>query len=139
MGAAMGFKLERPDAVPIAAVGDGTYMFGNPTPTHFTSRAQDLPFVTVVFNNRRWAAVHRATLSMYGDGAAARAELPVFATLEPAPDYEKLVEASGGLGLRVERPEQFAPALERALQAVRRDKRQAVINVLVDVAYERTS
>jgi acetolactate synthase-1/2/3 large subunit len=139
MGAAMGFKLERPDAVPVCAIGDGTYMFGNPTPTHFVSRAQGLPFLTVVFNNRRWAAVHRATLSMYGDGASAQKEQPVFATLEPAPDYEKLVEASGGLGIRVERPDQLAPALERAMQAVRQEKRQAVLNVLVDVTYERTS
>lgn len=139
MGAAMGFRLERPDAVPVCAVGDGTYMFGNPTPTHFVSRAQGLPFVTVVFNNRRWAAVHRATLSLYGDGAAAQAQEPVFATLEPAPDYEKLVEASGGLGLRVERPDQLAPALERAMHAVRHERRQAVLNVLVDVSYERTT
>lgn len=139
MGAAMGFRLERPDAVPFAAVGDGTYMFGNPTPAHFVSAARGLPFVTVVFNNRRWAAVHRATLSMYRDGAAARQAQPVLATLEPTPDYEKLVEASGGLGLRVEHPEELPGAIERAAHAVRHEKRQAVVNVLVDIAYERTS
>ncbi|HYF20708.1 MAG TPA: thiamine pyrophosphate-requiring protein [Ramlibacter sp.] len=139
MGAAMGMRLEKPDAVAVAAVGDGTYMFGNPTPTHFTSAARGLPFVTVVFNNRRWAAVHRATLSMYGGGAAAQQEQPLLATLEPSPAYERIVEASGGLGLRVERPEELPEAMARALHAVRVEKRQAVVNVLTDVAYHRTS
>jgi acetolactate synthase-1/2/3 large subunit len=122
-----------------AAVGDGTYMFGNPTPAHFVSAARRLPFVTVIYNNRRWAAVHRATLSMYGDGAAAAQREPVFATLEPAPAYERVVEASGGLGLRVERPQDLPAALQRAVHAVRHEGRQAVVNVLTDVAYERTS
>lgn len=139
MGAAMGIRMERPDAVVFAAVGDGTYMFGNPTPTHFVSAARNLPFVTVIFNNRRWAAVHRATLSMYGAGAAAQLESPVFATLEPAPDYEKIVTASGGLGLRVETPAQLPAALARAARAVREEGRQAVVNVLTDISYERTS
>jgi acetolactate synthase-1/2/3 large subunit len=139
MGAAMGIRLERPDAVVFAAVGDGTYMFGNPTPTHFVSAARRLPFVTVIFNNRRWAAVHRATRSMYGSGAAAQAESPLFATLEPAPDYERIVEASGGLGLRVETPAQLPEALARAVHAVRHEGRQAVVNVLTEVSYDRTS
>ena len=139
MGAAMGIRLAKPEALVMACVGDGTYMFGNPTPTHFTSAARGLPFVTVVFNNRRWAAVHRATLSMYRDGAAARADTPVFATLEPSPDYERIVEASGGLGLRVETAAQLPEALARAVHAVRHERRQAVVNVLTDIAYDRTS
>lgn len=139
MGASMGIRLERPGALVVAAVGDGTYMFGNPTPTHFTSAARGLPFVTVIFNNRRWAAVHRATLSMYRDGAAANAPTPVFATLEPSPDYERIVEASGGLGLRVETAEELPAALARAVHAVRHERRQAVVNVLTDIGYDRTS
>jgi acetolactate synthase I/II/III large subunit len=139
MGAAMGMRLERPDIVPIATVGDGTYMFGNPTPAHFVSAARKLPFVTVIYNNRRWAAVHRATLSMYGDGAAARSPQPMFATLEPSPDYERIVEASGGLGLRVERAGELPAALARAVQSVRESGRQAVVNVLTDISYDRTS
>jgi acetolactate synthase I/II/III large subunit len=139
MGAAMGMRLERPGIVPIATVGDGTYMFGNPTPTHFVSAARKLPFVTVIYNNRRWAAVHRATLSMYGDGAAAHSAEPVFATLEPSPDFERIVEASGGLGLRVERADELPGAMARAVQSVRESGRQAVVNVLTDIGYDRTS
>jgi acetolactate synthase-1/2/3 large subunit len=93
----------------------------------------------VIYNNRRWAAVHRATLSMYPGGAAASLDAPTFATLEPSPDYERIVEASGGLGLRVEMPAELPGALQRAVHAVRHEGRQAVINVLTDVGYGRTS
>jgi acetolactate synthase-1/2/3 large subunit len=139
MGASLGIRLARPDATVFAAIGDGTYMFGNPTPTHFVSASRGLPFITVIYNNRRWAAVHRATLSMYPQGAAAAQPTPVFATLEPAPDYERIVEASGGLGLRVEHVSELQPAIERAVNAVRKERRQAVINVLTEATYTRTS
>ena len=52
------------------------------------------------------------------------------ANLEPSPDFEKVIEASGGYGERVETPDQLAPALERAVHAVKVDKRQALINVI---------
>jgi acetolactate synthase-1/2/3 large subunit len=139
VGAAMGVRMARPDATVFAAVGDGTYMFSNPTPAHFVSAARGLPFVTVIYNNRRWGAVHRATLSMYPDGAASKAESPVFATLEPEVAYERMVEACGGLGLRVDRADQLPGAIERAVHAVRHEGRQAVINVLTEVSYTRTS
>ncbi len=139
MGAALGARLARPESTCIAAVGDGTYMFGNPTPFHFVSRAQDLPVLTVVFNNRRWGAVHRSTLSLYPQGAAAAEEEPPFSTLEPSPDYEKLVEACGGYGERVEDPAEVPAALARALHAVRVERRQAVLNVITEINYARTS
>ena len=139
MGAALGFKLAKPDATLVVCVGDGTYMFGNPTPTHFVSRAMDLPFLTVVFNNARWAAVHRATLSMYPHGHAAKDNQPTFSCLEPSPDYEKLVEASGGYGERVSDPTELPAALKRALHAVQVEKRQAVLNVICEPVYVRTS
>ena len=137
-GMALGVKLTSPDALVVAAVGDGSYMFGNPTPAHFVSRAMDLPVLTVVFNNRRWAAVHRSTLSMYPDGMAARSENPPLSSLEPSPDYERLVEASGGLGIKVDHVDQLESALEQAVHAVRQG-RQAVVNILTEVSYVRTS
>lgn len=139
MGAALGVKLARPASTVIACVGDGAYMFGNPTPFHFVSRAQDLPVLTVVFNNRRWGAVHRSTLSLYPQGHAANEAEPPFSTLEPAPDYEMLVGASGGYGEKVEDPAQLPAALDRALKAVRNEKRQAVLNVITEIDYARTS
>ena len=139
MGAALGVKLARPEATVVACVGDGTYMFGNPTPFHFVSRAQSLPVLTLVFNNRRWGAVHRSTLSLYPRGHAAQEVEPPFSTLEPTPDYEKLVQASGGYGEKVTDPSALPAALERALHAVRTEKRQAVLNLITEIDYARTS
>lgn len=138
-GAALGVRLARPDATVIACVGDGTYMFGNPTPFHFVSRAQSLPVLTVIFNNRRWGAVHRATLSMYPQGQAAQMKEPPFSTLEPSPDYEKIVESCGGYGEKVEDAAQLPFALERALHAIRVKGLPAVLNVITEINYKRTS
>ena len=131
MGAALGLKLGRPDRRVLCAVGDGTYMFGNPTPSHFVSAALGLPTLTVILNNRMWGAVRRATLSLYPDGAASRADRPALTRLEPSPDYERVVEASGGYGEKVERAADLDGAFERALHAVDVEKRQAVLNVMV--------
>ena len=49
--------------------------------------------------------------------------------LEPAPDYHRVVEASGGYGAEVREAAALPAALERALEAVEVEKRQAVLNV----------
>ena len=60
LGAALGAKLASPDESVICCVGDGAYIFGSPTASHFVSRAYNLPVLFVVFNNRTWNAVKRA-------------------------------------------------------------------------------
>jgi acetolactate synthase-1/2/3 large subunit len=139
LGAALGAKLAAPDKTVICAVGDGAYMFGNPTPAHFVSEGMKLPVLFVVFNNARWAAVHRSTLGMYPKGAAAQAEVPPFAVLEPSPRFENVVAASGGYGIQVSEPRELMPALERALRVVREEKRQALVNVRLEAIYAKTS
>jgi len=139
LGAAVGAKLAARDKTVICTVGDGAYMFGNPTAAHFTARAMGLPVLFIVYNNARWAAVHRSTLAMYPEGAASKMQQPPFATLEPSPHFEKVAEASDGCGIRVSRPEDLMPALEKALHAVQVEKRQALINVELEVSYVKTS
>ncbi len=130
LGAALGVKLAAPERTVITAVGDGSYMFGNPTPCHFVSRAMDLPTLTVIFNNRMWNAVRLANLRLYPDGWASQADRFPLSELEPSPDYEKVVTASGGYGEKVEEARDVLPALERALKAVREEGRQAVLNMI---------
>ena len=132
LGAALGAKLAAPERRVIAVVGDGSYMFGNPTPAHLVAAALGLPTLTVILNNRMWAAVRRATLSLYPEGAAAKANRAPLTYLEPAPEYQRVVEASGGYGEKVERPDDLPAALERALAAVDDEGRQAVLNVLTE-------
>ena len=139
MGAALGVKLASPDKTVICAIGDGAYMFGNPTATHYVSEAMKLPVLFVIANNARWAAVHRSTLSTYPNGHAAATQQPPFATLEPSPRFEHVIKASGGHGERVSEPKELIPALERAMKVVREEKRQALVNVCLEVSYVKTS
>jgi acetolactate synthase I/II/III large subunit len=119
--------------VVIAALGDGSYVFSNPAACHQTAAALRLPVLTVICNNRQWAAVEWAARSVYPDGHAARGGTPVpLSGLDPAPAFEKYVEASGGHGERVTDPHELPGALERALSVVRRERRQALLNVICE-------
>ena len=129
LGAAIGVKLGQPDRRVLNVVGDGSYMFGNPTPAHFVSAAYTLPVLTVIMNNKMWGSVRKATLGLYPDGAASSANQAPLTYLDPAPAYHKIVEASDGHGEEVENPSDLPAALERAIKAVDIDKRTAVINV----------
>ena len=129
LGAGLGVKLGQQDKRVFCVVGDGSYMFGNPTPAHFVSAAYDLPLLTVIMNNKMWGSVRKATLGLYPDGAASSANQAPLTYLDPAPEYHKIVEASDGYGEEVKQPEDLPAALERGLRAVDVDKRTAVINV----------
>src|SRR6266850_872154 len=139
LGAALGAKLATPDKTVICALGDGSYMFGNPTAGHYVSEAMRLPVLFIIANNARWAAVHRSTLATYPKGHAAAMKQPPFATLEPSPRFEHVIQASGGHGERVTEPKELIPALERALKVVKEEKRQALVNVCLEVSYVKTS
>ena len=85
------------------SLGDGSYMFGNPTSCHFVSQALGIPTLTVIFNNGVWNAVRRANLRMYPNGWAAKANHFPLTELQPSPQFEVLVTACGGYGERVEK------------------------------------
>ena len=97
---------------------------------HRAGEALGLPVLTIVFNNGVWKQVRSSTEAVYPDGHAMRANRMPLTSLEPAPRYEMIVEASGGYGERVEAAEDLPAALERALHAIKREKRQALLNVL---------
>ena len=73
-----------------------------------------------------------AALEVYPDGAASRANRMPITSLEPSPRFEKVVEASGGYGERVEEPDELPAALERAMKVVKKEKRQALLNVITE-------
>jgi acetolactate synthase-1/2/3 large subunit len=129
-GAALGAKLASPDSFVVATLGDGAYMFANPMVGHWVSGTQGLPTLTIVFNNSRYGAVRRATLSMFKDGAAGENDGRSLADLDPAPAYEMLAQAQGAYAERVEKPADLPEALVRAREAVVSGKRQALLNVI---------
>src|SRR3989440_9381310 len=113
LGAALGAKLATPDKTVICALGDGAYMFGNPTAGHYVSEAMHLPVLFIIANNARWAAVHRSTLATYPKGHASEMKQPPFATLEPSPRFEHVIQASGGHGEPGSAPEKRCARLQR--------------------------
>ncbi len=126
--ASLGAKLAAPDKLVMSVLGDGAYMFANPTACHYVAQMQDLPVLTVIYNNALYGAVRRATLDMYGKGVAAEADGRLLANL-PAPSFEKIVAAHDGHGERVDRPADLPAALRRAADAVRGGQ-QALVNVI---------
>jgi len=126
--AALGAKLAAPDRLVVAGLGDGSYQFANPVACHHTAAEYGIATLTVVFNNGGYGAVERATQGMYPDGQSLRNGTPL-AWFGRMPAFEKVIEACGGYGERVEDAEQLPAALDRALAAVRGGQ-QALLNVI---------
>jgi len=119
MGAGLGAKLAAPEREVIVAVGDGSYMFGNPVPYHYVGRAENLPTLTIVANNMSWHAVRQSTLDVFPDGQAAKAKVMPRTAHTHSRDFEKVIESGGGRGQRVEERGNLLPALGRGVEAVR--------------------
>ncbi|MBO0713247.1 MAG: thiamine pyrophosphate-requiring protein [Acidimicrobiales bacterium] len=128
--AALGVQLERPDRTVIATVGDGSYLFANPAACHHAAAMHDLPVLTIVHSNAKWAAVEGAARGMYPQGHAMEEERVPLSRLDPVPAFERYAEASGGFGAVVKERAELLPTLRRALDVVKKEHRQAVVNVL---------
>src|SRR5262249_28306321 len=91
---AIAARLRHPDRPVIAALGDGT--FGFHALELDTAARYGLPVVAVVGNDARWNAEHQLQIQHYGTGRVVGCEL--------VPSrYERIAEALGGHGERVER------------------------------------
>jgi len=130
LGCALGAKLAARDRLVIGTHGDGSYMFGNPISAHYVGAEQELPVLTVIFNNQRWQAVRRATVGLHKDGYAAKSPHQPITFLDSISNYQKAVEVADGYGEKVTDPNDVMPALQRGLKAVTVEKRQAVINII---------
>lgn len=129
--AALGAQLAHPERTVVATVGDGSYLFANPPACHQTAEALGLPLLTIVMNNGLWNAVHKTTRMVYPDGFAAKVNEMPLTSLAPAPDYAMIARASRAHAERVDDPRDLPAALARALDATRRDRRQALLDVVV--------
>ena len=128
-GAAIGAKLAAPDRTVVALLGDGSYMFSQPSTVHWMARRYRTPFLQVVYNNRGWKAPRFSTLAVHPDGYAARAS-DLDLSFDPVPDYGGVAAAAGGAWTRkLSRPEEVEPALKAALAAIRNEGRAAVLDV----------
>jgi acetolactate synthase-1/2/3 large subunit len=128
--ASLGVQLESPGQIVISTVGDGAYMFANPSACHQVMATNRLPVITVICNNGRWGAVQSSALGMYPDGHTADGGISPLAVLDQSHSFELYADATGGYGQRVEDRSEFKPALEKAIDVVRNEGRHVVLNVI---------
>lgn len=128
-GAAIGAKLADPSLTVISMLGDGCYMFSQPSTVHWMARRYATPFLQIVLNNRGWKAPRFSTLAVHGQGYAAAAE-DIGVAFDPPPDHAAIAAAAGGAFARkVERASALPDALQAAMHAVKHEKRAAVLDV----------
>jgi acetolactate synthase-1/2/3 large subunit len=119
--AALGAKAGRPDARVIAIDGDGCFQMTSQELA--TSTTERIPFVTMIVNNASLGMV-RQWQELFYDERYSQVHLSY-----DVPDYVKLAEAYGAVGLRAERPEEVEPVIEKALSI---DDRSVVIDMRCD-------
>ncbi|HXC78616.1 MAG TPA: acetolactate synthase [Candidatus Acidoferrum sp.] len=124
---AMAAKLAHPDRQVILLSGDGA--FGFSAMEFDTMVRHRIPVVCVIGNNGIWALEKHPMMSLLG--------VSIAADLGPSTRYDKVVEALGGYGELVGRPDEIRPALERAF----RSGLPACINTICDpdAEYPRSS
>ena len=124
---AMAAKLAHPHRQVILLSGDGA--FGFSAMEFDTMVRHRIPVVCLVGNNGIWALEKHPMQNLIGASVAA--------DLGHKTRYDKVVEALGGYGELVERPEDIRPALDRAFKS----GLPACINVICDptAEYPRSS
>ena len=130
LGAALGAKLARPDHKVICCLGDGAYMFGVPVAAHHVAQANRLAVLFIVFTNGYWNASRQTTFNFAPDGYAARAQTVPLCEIKPSLEYEKICQAAGGYGERVTNAADLPEAIDRALEVIESENRQALLNVI---------
>lgn len=129
LGLSLGVKLGKPNQTVVTLIGDGGILYNPVLQCLGAARDFKLPTLTVIFNNRKYAAMQGMHLKMYPDGTAV--ETDVFhGTHIQAPDFTKVAESVGGYGEQVTDPEELQDALRRGLDAVN-EGRPAIIDVIV--------
>lgn len=128
---ALGLQLADRERLVLATMGDGSYMFANPTACHQVAEALQLPVVLVVTNNAEWKAVTNAVAGLYPQGYAAKANRMPLTDLAPSPDFTLVAKASRGWAEKVTNGADLPAALARAIEVATTEKRLALLDVSV--------
>jgi acetolactate synthase-1/2/3 large subunit len=129
-GAALGYRLVRPQADVAWLVGDGSFVFSVPSSLYMTAQHYGVPFLTVIYNNGGWNAVKLATDRMYGaEGQAARSG-NYHHHIGATEHLEQVAAAFGCFAIAVDSLQGLHQALAEARAAMNAGN-SAVINVLL--------
>ncbi len=128
--AAMGAKVAQPDRLVWAIDGDGCFQMTNQELA--TCTINDIPIKVAVINNSSLGMV-RQWQSLFYDGRHSFTDLNTGHTgvdqqTRMVPDFVKLAEAYGALGIRVTKPEEIDPAIKLAIET---NDRPVVIDFIV--------
>ena len=126
-GAVVGAKLAAPGRTVVSLVGDGSFLFGVPSSAQWVARRYGTPALTVIYDNRGWAAPKFSTLQVHPDGAAAAAG-DFNVSFEPEVDLPGVARAAGAYGVTVSDAGELPQVLKDAL-AIVRGGRSAVVSV----------
>ena len=129
-GAALGAKLAYPERTVFHVTGDASFCFSGPTPVYMVAKQYALPIFSVVLDNGGWGAVKGATLRVYPQGEANSAD-SFQARVASDMHYEKVAEAAGAYGERVDQASALPAAIARCLAQVKAG-RSAVLVVRLE-------
>ncbi len=107
-GYAMAAKLAKPDKPVVIVYGDGS--FGLHGLEFEAMVRQKINVIGIMGNDAAWQQIRRGQVQIYGSERAVATGLDYTR-------YDKVVEALGGHGEYVERPEDIGPAIARTLAA----------------------
>ena len=119
--AAVGAKTAKPEELVVALDGDGCFQMT--FQELITAATEDIPVKVVVFNNGGYGMVKQWQNLFYG-GRLSAVELGT-----TIPDYPKLAEAMGCVGLRVDHPGEIDAAIDKMLAV---DDRPVLLEVVTD-------
>jgi acetolactate synthase-1/2/3 large subunit len=117
--AAMGAQVGRPDRLVVLVDGDGSFVMNSQELA--TVVENQLPIKTVIINNGGHGMVRQWQDIIYGGRFQS-------IDLSASPDFVKLAEAYGAVGIRASKPNEVVPALEKAFAT----PGPVVVDVMVD-------
>ncbi|MBN9605062.1 MAG: acetolactate synthase large subunit [Actinomycetales bacterium] len=128
--AAMGAKVAEPDRLVWAIDGDGCFQMTNQELA--TCTINDIPIKVAIINNSSLGMV-RQWQTLFYDGRHSFTDLntghmSAAEQTRMVPDFVKLAEAYGALGIRVTKPEEVDPAIKLAIET---NDRPVVIDFVV--------
>jgi acetolactate synthase-1/2/3 large subunit len=123
--AAMGAKVAEPDRVVWAIDGDGCFQMTNQELA--TCTINNIPIKVAIINNSSLGMV-RQWQTLFYDGRHSFTDLNTGHDTVMIPDFVKLAEAYGALGIRVTKPEEVDAAIMLALET---NDRPVVIDFIV--------
>ena len=97
VGLSLGIKLAKPDSTVVTLIGDGAFLYNPVLQCLGAARDYKLPTLTVIFDNRKYAAMQSMHLKMYPDGTAVATDT-FHGTHINGPDMAKVAESVGGYG-----------------------------------------